>query len=112
MRGGGGPIADGGGGPRAPWEIFLTGEHNQVPVIVGAMANERKSLGANTPERPRDILEGRIRNTWGEQTSAVLDAYHELIEESTKSAEQRIGTDSGYVWQACLLYTSPSPRAS
>lgn len=100
MRGGGGPIVDGWVVPRAPWEIFLAGEHNQVPVIAGAMANERKSLGANTPERPRDVLEGRIRNTWGEQASAVLDAYHELIEESTKSAEQRIGTDSGYVWQA------------
>ncbi len=100
MGGGGGPIVDGWVIPKPAWEIFLAGEHNDVPVIAGSMANEMKSLGAGTPEVPRATFENAIRDSWGEQAEAVLAAYADLIGESTRSARQMVDTDARFAWQS------------
>ena len=100
MGGGGGPIVDGWVIPKPAWEIFVAREHNPVPVIVGSMANEMKSLGAGTPEVPRATLESTIRANWDVQAEPLLAAYAELIGESTKSARQMLDTDARFTWQA------------
>ncbi len=96
----GGPIVDGWVIPKPAWEIFLAGEHNDVPVIAGSMANEMKSLGAGTPEVPLATFEGAMRASWGEQAEALLAAYKDLIGESTRSARQMVDTDERFAWQS------------
>ena len=98
--GGSGPIVDGWIIPRPAWETFQAHEQNDVPVIAGAMDNEMGSLGAAIQETSRDAFERVIRGSFGEHTDVVLSAYADLIEESTRTAQQKIFTDANFVWQA------------
>ena len=72
---GSGAIIDGWVIPTAPRAIFAAGEHNNVPVIVGAMANERAALYDPSTEPGRDAFILSLENAYGDQAAAIRAAY-------------------------------------
>ncbi len=96
---GSGAIVDGWFMPRPARTIFEAGEHNDVPVIVGALANEGTTLYANMPERTEAELVSLLRAQYGDHTDPLLAAYAADVEKSTKWGAQAIQADRSFVWE-------------
>ena len=96
---GSGAIVDGWFMPRPARAIFEAGEHNDVPVIVGALANEGTTLYASMPERTEAELVSVLRDQYGELTDALLAAYEPEIGQSTRWGAQAIQADRSFVWE-------------
>ncbi len=94
-----GVIVDGWVLPALPDAIFAAGEQNDVPVILGSMSDEGSTLYAGMAELPRDQFVAGIRDQYGEQADAVLAAYVEELDSSTKTAGQAIAADRNFTWQ-------------
>ena len=94
-----GAIVDGWFLPRSAREIVESGEHNNVPVIVGAMANEGTTLYADTPLREYGELVSLLSAQYGDRTDAVMTAYKDDIDRSTKWGAQAIRGDRRFVWE-------------
>ena len=96
---GSGAVVDGWFMPRPAPEIFAAGEHNDVPVIVGALSDEGTTLYAAEPERTEAELAAALREQYGADADAVLAAYAPEIEKSTKRGAQAIRADRSFVWE-------------
>ena len=96
---GSGAIIDGWVLPRTPREIFEAGEHNNVPVIAGAMANERAALYDASAEPSRDELVAAVRDQYGQQADALLAAYETDFAASPATADRQIQGDRVFVWE-------------
>lgn len=96
---GSGAIVDGWFMPRPAPAIFEAGAHNDVPVIVGALANEGTTLYAGMPERTETELFSMLREQYGDHADALLAAYEQEVEESTKWGAQAIQADRSFVWE-------------
>ena len=96
---GSGAIVDGWVIPRPPSAIFAAGEHNHVPVVVGAMADERAALYDTGDEPTRDELEASIGAQYGPQAEALLAAYEGDFAESPGEADRQIQGDRTFVWE-------------
>ena len=96
---GSGAIVDGWFMPKQARAIVEAGEHNDVPVIVGAMANEGTTLYATTPLREYGELVSMLGEQYGPQTDALLAAYETDIDRSTKWGAQAIQADRSFVWE-------------
>ena len=96
---GSGAIVDGWFMPKSAHAIVEAGEHNDVPVIVGAMANEGTTLYANTPLRTYGELVSMLSEQYGDTTDALLTVYETDIKRSTKWGAQAIQADDRFVWE-------------
>ena len=96
---GSGAVVDGWFMPRPARAIFEAGEHNDVPVVVGALANEGTTLYASMPERSEAELESLLREQYGDDADALLAAYAPDVEKSTKWGAQAIQADRSFVWE-------------
>ena len=96
---GSGAIIDGWLLPRAPREIVAAGEHSNVPVIVGAMANERAALYDTSAEPSRDELVATVRSQYGPRADALLAAYEGDFADSPATADKQISGDRTFVWE-------------
>ena len=94
-----GAIVDGHFMPRPAAAIFAAGEQNDVPVIVGALANEGSTLYATMPERSMDELAALLDEQYGDAAATVRDFYEEEIGKSTKWGVQMIQADRSFVWE-------------
>ena len=94
-----GVVVDGWVLPRPARAIFEAGEHNHVPVILGAMADEGATLYAGMPELPREEFVANIHDQYGPEADAVLAAYSDEVADSTKKAGQSIAADRNFVWE-------------
>lgn len=96
---GSGAIIDGWVIPSAPRAIYEAGEHNNVPVIVGAMANERAALYDTDAEPSRDELLASVRTQYGPHADALLAAYESDLSDSPATADKQIQGDRTFVWE-------------
>ena len=96
---GSGAIVDGWFMPRSARAIFEAGEHNDVPVVVGALANEGTTLYAGMPERSEAELAALLREQYGDHAAALVTAYEPEVEKSTKWGAQAIQADRSFVWE-------------
>ena len=98
-RWGTGVVVDGWVMPALADAIFAAGEQNNVPVIVGSMADEGKTLYAGMDETPREEFIDGLRNQYGDRADAVVAAYTVELDMSTKTAGQAISADRNFTWQ-------------
>jgi para-nitrobenzyl esterase len=106
-----GVIIDGWVLPRAPRTIFAAGEHNRVPVIVGAMADEGASLYQTMPERPRRDFVAELRREYGADADTLVDLYASELDASTRKAGQAIAADRRFVWEMRTWARAVEPSA-
>ena len=96
---GSGAIIDGWVIPRAPRAIYEAGQHNNVPVIVGAMANERAALYDREAAPSKDEFVASVRTQYGAHADAILAAYDGDLGESPSTADKQIQADRTFVWE-------------
>ena len=96
---GSGAIVDGWFMPKAARSIFDSGQHNDVPVMVGAMANEGATLYAETPLRQFEELVSLLYDQYGDYADELLNLYEAEIRRSTKNAVQELQADQRFVWE-------------
>ena len=94
------PIVDGWVIPRPPRELFMNGDYNHVPIIVGAMADEFRGLAADAPELSQAQYREQVQNTFPEHTDAIVAAYRTLSERSTREALWKLSTHSFFAWES------------
>ena len=94
-----GLVVDGWVLPRLADEIFAAGDQNDVPVIVGSMANEGTTLYAGMAEPTRAEFIASLRDQYGDRTDAVVAAYTTELDASTRTAGQSISADRNFTWQ-------------
>jgi para-nitrobenzyl esterase len=70
-----------------------------VPVMLGSMSDEGRTLYAGMAETPRDEFVAGLRSQYGDRADAVLAAYAAEVETSTRTAGQAIATDRSFTWQ-------------
>jgi para-nitrobenzyl esterase len=70
-----------------------------VPVIVGAMANERAALYDRESEPSRDELLESVRSQYGPHADAVLAAYERELADAPVTADKQIQGDRTFVWE-------------
>ena len=96
---GSGAIVDGWFMPQPARAIFEAREHNDVPLIAGALANEGTTLYAGMPERTEAELGSLLREQYGDHADALLAAYEPEVDKSTKWGAQAIQADRSFVWE-------------
>jgi len=84
--------------PRPPLEIYAAGEHNQVPLLVGSMANEGHLLFPLNEALTPDALEQWLRKRFGDETSELLRLYSADLDQSAGRAQREIVTDQFMAW--------------
>ena len=94
-----GVVVDGWVMPTLADEVFAAGDQNDVPVILGSMADEGRTLYSRMPELPRDEFVAGLRDQYGDRTETVLAAYAAEVNSSTRTAGQAISTDRNFTWQ-------------
>lgn len=95
---GSGAVIDGWVVPRPPRAIFAAGEHHDVPIVVGATADEvNADLADGAPTR--DELEASVRSRYGSAADALLAAYAGELDDSPTTAARQIRTDRRFVWE-------------
>jgi para-nitrobenzyl esterase len=82
--------------PRQMGDIFAAGEHNDVPLIAGWMADEGKGLYATMPDRSLTELQEYVRTRFADRAESILAAYSEEIAESPRAAQQAIQGDASF----------------
>ncbi|GAB5452467.1 MAG: carboxylesterase/lipase family protein [Halioglobus sp.] len=94
-----GPIADGEILPGSPDELIAAGAHNQVPLIIGANAEEtRHWIGASITESEyRALVYAQFGTNFGNQ---VLAQYPVAAYESAAAAYTALSTDSQFICPA------------
>ncbi|MEM8768040.1 MAG: carboxylesterase family protein, partial [Pseudomonadota bacterium] len=94
------PIVDGWIVPEAPRVRFRTGRFNQVPLIVGDVADEFRGLAADLPPMPRADFEAVVRDRFPDAASRVLEAYADLAADDPREAFRKLSTHSFFTWQS------------
>lgn len=96
---GSGAIIDGWVLPTAPREIVAAGEHSNVPVIVGSMANERAALYDTSSEPSREEFVATVQGEYGPRADTLLAAYEGDLADSPATADKQISGDRTFVWE-------------
>ncbi|MEM7219151.1 MAG: carboxylesterase family protein [Pseudomonadota bacterium] len=92
-------VVDGWVVPKPPIDAFLAGEHNAVPVLVGALANEGINLFPRDDALTGEALDAQLVRQYGTDRAAELsEAYAAEIAASPGAAAQRILTDRFMAW--------------
>ena len=94
-----GVVVDGWVLPRPARAIFEAGEHNHVPVVLGAMSDEGAALYAAIQEVPRAEFVAGVREEYGALADDVLAAYEDDVDTSTRKAARAIAGDRTFVWE-------------
>lgn len=96
---GSGAIIDGWVLPEAPRALFAAGKHNDVPVIVGAMANESAATYNVNPEPTREQFIASVQNQYEHKAGGLLAAYADDLDQSPATAAKQIRGDRTFVWE-------------
>ena len=97
------PIVDGWVIPRPPRELFMDGDYNHVPIILGAMADEFRGLAADAPELSQEDYRRQVADSFPEHAAAIVAAYRSLSETSTREALWKLSTHSFFAWESRSL---------
>ena len=94
-----GVVLDGWVLPKPARTIFERGEHNHVPVLLGAMADEGAALYGTADEAPRAEFVADVRAEYGDLADDLLAAYADEVDLSTSHAVRAIAGDRTFVWE-------------
>jgi para-nitrobenzyl esterase len=86
------PTVDGWVIPENPEDVFLKGQQNPVPLIIGTNSDEGTTLAANTGMNVSQYQQ-YIHNHFGEYAAEILEAYPASTPEEVQQQMERIMTD-------------------
>jgi para-nitrobenzyl esterase len=90
------PILDGHVLPHSPYEIFGAGRQNDVPLLLGTVANE----GATMPSAPsRDAYFNQVRAEHGERAARLLELFPATSDDEARIASRTAFSYRNFYWQ-------------
>lgn len=99
---GGGPVIDGWLIPDAPYKLMESGRHNNIPVMVGGLANENHGLQHTSPPITEQQLDEYLSASFSDATSSIKAAYSDELAASPLDARKQISTDNSFILSARL----------
>lgn len=99
---GGGPVIDGWLIPDRPYDLLQSGRHNNIPVMVGGLANENHGLQHTAPPITEQQLDQFLTSSFGSTASLVKAAYAEELKVSPLDARKQITTENSFILSARL----------
>lgn len=91
------PAADGYVLPKDPYALYQQGKFNDTPVLLGHTSDETLVFGGPKSVTPADF-ESQIRQQFGEQAEAVLNAYPHATDAEAASALRHVRNDTQFGW--------------
>jgi len=99
---GGGPVIDGWLLPSAPYDLLESGQHNNIPVMVGGLANENHGLQHTAQPISEQQLDSYLNTTFADSAARIKSAYIEELAVSPLDARKQIATDNGFILSSRL----------
>lgn len=83
--------------PRTPWDVFMAGEQNDVPLLVGFNADEARSL-TDLSGVTAGNFEQALAARWGRLPPALLEPYPFATDEEARTARADFERDLRFGW--------------
>ncbi len=93
------PVADGYVLSKDLYTLYQQGRFNDTPVLLGHASDETLAFGGPKTVAPADF-ERQIRQEFGAQADAVLNAYPHADEAEAARAARHVRNDSSFAWNA------------
>jgi para-nitrobenzyl esterase len=93
------PVADGYVLSKDLYTLYQQGRFNDTPVLLGHASDETLAFGGPKTVAPADF-EKQIRQEFGAQADAVLNAYPHADEAEAARAARHVRNDSSFAWNA------------
>jgi para-nitrobenzyl esterase len=84
--------------PQSPYDIFVAGRQNDVPIIVGSNADEARSLVAHLDTVKASSFAADIAKAWGPLPPQLLAAYPYVTDDDAKKARLAFERDLRFGW--------------
>jgi para-nitrobenzyl esterase len=84
--------------PQSPYDVFVAGRQNDVPVLVGSNANEARSLIADLDTVTASTYSAGIAKHWGALPPQLLDAYPHTTDAEARQARLDFERDLRFGW--------------
>jgi para-nitrobenzyl esterase len=86
------------GMPDSPYNIFVAGRQNDVPILIGSNADEARSLIPNLEAVRASTFAADIAKAWGPLPPQLLSAYPYTNDEEAKKARLDFERDLRFGW--------------
>jgi para-nitrobenzyl esterase len=83
--------------PRSPYDVFTSGQQNDVPVLVGSNADEARSLADLTNVKASTFAED-VSNTFGPLPAPIIAAYPHATDSEARQARLDLERDLRFGW--------------
>jgi len=103
------PAADGYVLPTDPYSLYQQGKFNDTPVLLGHTSDETLAFGGPKSVTVADF-ESQIRQQFGEQAEAVLNAYPHATDAEAASALRHVRNDTQFGWNMWTWAREQSKR--
>jgi para-nitrobenzyl esterase len=97
---GGATIIDGWVVPQAPYLALSSSSHNQIPIMVGGLAQENFGLMQLSPALSEKQLSDYIEASFGSEAEQVRQRYEAIIASSPSNARKEIAADNSFLLSA------------
>ncbi|HWY15973.1 MAG TPA: carboxylesterase family protein [Rhizomicrobium sp.] len=84
--------------PQSPYDVFLAGRQNDVPILVGSNADEARSLVSHLETVKASSFAADITKSWGPLPPQLLAAYPYVTDEDAKKARLAFERDLRFAW--------------
>ncbi|MGD0192121.1 MAG: carboxylesterase family protein [Rhizomicrobium sp.] len=84
--------------PQSPYDAFVAGKQNDVPILVGSNADEARSLVAHLDAVKASSFAADIAKAWGPLPPQLLAAYPYVTDEEAKKARLAFERDLRFGW--------------
>jgi para-nitrobenzyl esterase len=84
--------------PQSPYDAFVAGQQNDVPILVGSNANEARSLVTDLDTVTAANFSAGIAKRWGALPPQLLDAYPHATDADARQARLDFERDLRFGW--------------
>ena len=84
--------------PESPYDAFVEGRQNDVPILVGSNADEARSLVQDLDKVKASTFSAEIAKHWGSLPPQLLEAYPHGTDEEAVTARLGFERDLRFGW--------------
>jgi len=92
------PVLEGFVLPASPYDAFVNGRQNDVPLLLGSNADEARSLVADLPAVTASHYEDEIQKHWGVLPKPLYDGYPHATDSEARQARLDFERDLRFGW--------------
>jgi para-nitrobenzyl esterase len=90
------PVADGDVLPGDQYELYLAGNFNDTPILVGTNSDEGAAFSRGTVSVR--AFQQQVRNNYGSEADAILSLYPHANDSEASQSSRDVGRDNVFAW--------------